>query len=129
MAPEGRTVSPSDDGGYVHDPSRFDEDGERIEGGGPIDGVEESVGASESDVDGDGADWLEDPTHPAEADRTFDWRGWLLVGVIVIAFVIAPLGILLYPPDAGSYLFALILIPLIPALLLAITAVWVTTRP
>ncbi|WP_049926633.1 hypothetical protein [Halopiger goleimassiliensis] len=101
-------MSSSDDGGYVHDPSDFDEDGARR--------------------DDEGDDWVDDPAHPATADREFDWRGWLLVGVIVFAFIIAPGLILLIPPDV-EYRFALIILPLFPALLLALTAVWATTRP
>ena len=101
-------MSSSDDGGYVHDPSAFDEDGSR--------------------QDDDGDDWVEDPAHPAAADREFDWRGWVLVGVIILAFIVAPALILLVPPGT-EYRFALVILPLFPALLLALTAVWATTRP
>jgi hypothetical protein len=107
-------VTPSDDGGYVHDPGAFDEDGERRRDG--------------DDADDADTDWIDEPIHPSAADREFDWRGWILVGVIFIAFVVAPLTILLWPP-ATDYLFALIVIPLVPAVLLAVTAVWATTRP
>lgn len=99
----------SNDDGYVHDPARFD-DGD--------------VAESE-----DGDDWTADPVHPAEADREFGWRGWVLVGVILFAFVVAPVAIVLYPPGGSNYLFALIVLPLLPAVLLGLTAVWATTRP
>ncbi|MEY7851617.1 hypothetical protein AB7C87_20730 [Natrarchaeobius sp. A-rgal3] len=105
-------MTSNDDGGYVHDPSTFDEDGQRRES---------ADGSS-------GNDWIEGPVHPADADREFDWRGWVLVAVIVFAFVVSPLAILLWPPDV-SYLFALLILPLVPAVLLAVTAVWATTRP
>ena len=104
-------MSSSDDGGYVHDPAAFDADGD--EG---------------SDQPADGERSLE-PTHPDAVDREFDWRGWLLVGVIVFAFVIAPVAIYLVPPGADGYRFALLVLPLAPAILLAVTAVWATTRP
>jgi hypothetical protein len=104
-------VTSSDDGGYVHDPGAFDEDGDHRDDGGDEDD-----------------DWVDEPIHPSAADREFDWRGWILVGVIIVAFVVAPLTILLWPP-ATDYLFALIVIPLVPAVLLAVTAVWATTRP
>ena len=110
-------MTSSDDGGYVHDPSRFDEDGSPRAGGGP-----ERDGSDEDD-------WLRDPVHPEAVDREFDWRGWALVGVIVFAFVVSPIAILLYPPEAAGYRFALIILPLAPALALAVTAVWATTRP
>ncbi len=102
-------MSSSDDGGYVHDPSAFDEDGTRQEEAGDD-------------------DWVDDPAHPATADREFDWRGWVLVGVIFFAFIVAPVAIVLWPPGV-SYLFALLILPLVPAVLLAVTAVWATTRP
>lgn len=105
-------MSSSDDGGYVHDPDRFDEDG--------------TAQAADAGADDD---WLRDPVHPEAADREFDWRGWALVGVIVFAFVVCPIAILLYPPEAAGYRFALIILPLAPAVALAVTAVWATTRP
>ncbi|THE66464.1 hypothetical protein D8Y22_02365 [Salinadaptatus halalkaliphilus] len=105
-------MTSSDDGGYVHDPSAFDEDGDR----------QETAGDSGDD------EWVDDPTHPTAAQREFDWRGWVLVGVIVFAFVLSPLAILLWPPGL-NYFVALLILPLLPALILAVTAVWATTRP
>lgn len=99
-------MSSSDDGGYVHDPSAFDGEGRRRP---------------------DETDDAIDAGHPATADREFDWRGWILVGAIVFAFVVAPGAILLIPPDT-NYLFTLIVLPLVPAVLLALIAVWATTR-
>lgn len=104
-------MTSSDDGGYVHDPAAFD-----------------------ADADGDRADERadedsDDPVHPARADREFDWRGWILVGVLCFAFLVAPTAIFLVPPGAEGYRFALLILPLAPAVLLAVTAVWATTRP
>lgn len=110
------TVSSSDDG-YVHEPSRFDDDGEPVDSDG------------ERSVEGDAEDWVDDPIHPSAADREFDWRGWILVGIIAFAFVVAPLLVLFYPPDAEGYLFAMVIVPLAPAVILAAAAVWATTRP
>ena len=138
--PKRSTVSPTDDesgydpdrfddeDGYVHDPDRFDDDGEPArpadrESEGPVN----SAGASEEPVNSAGAS--EEPVHPAEADREFDWRGWTLLAVVFVAFVVSPLAIYLYPPGAYGYLFALIVFPLLPAIVLAITAVWATARP
>ncbi|ADD06279.1 uncharacterized protein Nmag_2723 [Natrialba magadii ATCC 43099] len=111
------TVTSSDDGGYVHDPSAFDGDGTAS--------AENNAGDS---ADETGADWTENPRNPAAVDREFDWRGWVLVGVIIIAFIVAPISILLWPPTL-NYFVALLILPLFPAALLAITAVWATTRP
>ncbi|WP_090376626.1 hypothetical protein [Natronobacterium texcoconense] len=99
-------MTSSDDGGYVHDPSTFDED---------------------SDSRDEDEEWVDDPAHPATADREFDWRGWILVGVMFFAFIVSPAMILLVPPGL-EYRFALIILPLFPAALLALTAVWATTR-
>ncbi|QRV16270.1 hypothetical protein [Haloterrigena salifodinae] len=98
-------MCPSDDGGYVHDPSTFDEGGKRTK----------TAGGS-------------DPPHPDSTDREFDWRGWTVVGMIVLTFIVAPAAITFWPPDVG-YRFALLSLPLFPAVLLALTAVWGTTRP
>ncbi len=103
--------------GYVHDPSGFDEAGT------PVNNDSET-----SDEQGDDS-WLQNPVHPEETDREFDWRGWLLVGVIVLAFIVAPVSILLWPPTGANYFAALMILPLVPALLLAVVAVWATTRP
>ncbi|MFP9190466.1 hypothetical protein [Natronosalvus vescus] len=108
-------MTASDDAGYVHDPDAFDEDGNRR-------------GDEATDRTGDDDAWLEEPIHPESIDREFGRRGWILVGMIVLAFIVAPGMILLIPPDT-SYLFALLIIPLVPAVLLALTAVWATTRP
>ncbi|AGB33134.1 hypothetical protein Natpe_3347 [Natrinema pellirubrum DSM 15624] len=110
MRSKGPIVSSNDDGGYVHDPAAFDaDDGE----------------SDESAADGEGGE----PVHPEAVDREFDWRGWVLVGVLVFAFLIAPTAIYLFPPGAEGYRFALLILPLAPAILLAVTAVWATTRP
>jgi hypothetical protein len=69
-------------------------------------------------------------------DREFDWRGWTLVGMILLAFVVIPVTIF-YVPRAGSvlaatglsYRDAFLFLPLVPALLLGLMAVWATTRP
>lgn len=65
----------------------------------------------------------------APADREFDWRGWTLVATVVLAFVVAPAIILFHPPDALPFFVAYLLLPLAPAVLLGIVAVWATVRP
>ncbi|SEQ94159.1 hypothetical protein [Natrinema salaciae] len=105
-------MTSSDDDGYVHDPAAFDAGGDDERG---------------ADEPSDGAG--DDPAHPATADREFDWRGWTLVGVLCFAFLVAPASIYLVPPGAEGYRFALLILPLAPAIVLAVTAVWATTRP
>ena len=112
-------MSSSDDG-YVHDPSRFDEDGSLRDES--VDEPADETGNVEAD----------EVVYPTAAERTFGWRGWVLVGIIGLAFIVAPALIYLWPVLFGyetSYIFALIVIPLIPAVLLAAAAVWATTRP
>lgn len=99
----GEEAAGSSSDGYVHDPSAFDESGERID-----DAV--------------------DAPHPDAVDREFDWRGWVLVGVLVFAFVVSPLVVYLRPPPLPWWV-ALVVFPLLPAILLGVTAVWATTRP
>ncbi|EMA38328.1 hypothetical protein [Halobiforma nitratireducens] len=105
-------MTSSDDGGYVHDPSAFDEDG-----------------THHDDDRGGDEELSDDPPHPAATNREFGRRGWILVGVMLFAFVIAPVAILLFPPSSDHYRFALLILPLAPAIALAATAVWATTRP
>ncbi|PSP99498.1 hypothetical protein BRC94_07255 [Halobacteriales archaeon QS_5_70_17] len=103
--------------------------------------------------DGDGSGYVHDPDRPdAEADdrdpptdprttrayvegassaESFGRRGWALVGALFVAFVLVP-GIILYLPYAGgairslglTYRDAYLVLPLVPALVLAALAVW-----
>ena len=59
----------------------------------------------------------------AERDDGFDWRGWTLVGVIVVSFLIVPVLVLVRPPVL-PWRVALLVFPLVPAFLLGGTAVW-----
>ena len=62
---------------------------------------------------------------PSEAEeRALGWRGWVLVGATVVAFVGVPLVILFRPPSL-PFLVAYLALPLLPAFLLAALAVWV----
>lgn len=76
-----------------------------------------------------------DPTtvRPDERDRTFDWRGWMLVGAIFVAFLVIPGLIYLYPRVPSTFGLSFwdtyLVLPMIPAVVLGILAVWATTRP
>ncbi|SIR45667.1 hypothetical protein SAMN05421858_2309 [Haladaptatus litoreus] len=59
--------------------------------------------------------------------REFGRSGWILVAVMVIAFIIAPLLIYINPPYL-PFKFAYIVVPLVPAILLGATAVWAAQR-
>jgi hypothetical protein len=61
----------------------------------------------------------------------FGGRGWLLVGVVVLTFLVIPVVVYLYPAAAGGdslpFLVGLIVLPMLPAVLLGLTAVWTMT--
>lgn len=71
--------------------------------------------------------------HPDAVERSFDWRGWALVGAIFVAFLLIPGLIYLYPrvpSDIGlSFWDTYLVLPMIPAVVLGLLAVWATTRP
>lgn len=63
--------------------------------------------------------------------REFGVEGWLLVVGIVVALVAVPLAIYLNARGIVSlpFRFSFLVLPLLPAVLLALLAVWVTTTP
>jgi hypothetical protein len=113
----------SDDGGYVHDPSEFE------------DGADDGDDATASAEAPDGADVAPGDLPRGDA-RDFDWRGWTLVVAILFAFVVIP-AMLYFLPRAQGFVTSLglslrdafLVLPLLPALLLGALAVWATTRP
>lgn len=69
-------------------------------------------------------------------EREFGWRDWVLVGMVVVAFVLVPGALYFLPRAQGvatsvglSLRDAYLVLPLLPALLLGALAVWATTRP
>lgn len=72
---------------------------------------------------------------PGKTDSEFDWRGWMLVGAIVVAFLVVP-SILYLLPTARDAVAALglgfrhtyLVLPLVPAFLLGTIAVWSAVR-
>ena len=61
---------------------------------------------------------------PAGNDE-FGRRGWVLVAGMLVAFVIVPLVIYFRPPGL-PFVVAYLVLPLVPAVLLAALAVWAT---
>ena len=73
---------------------------------------------------------------PRGEDRDFGARGWVLVGMLFLAFGVIPMTIFFLPRAQGvltaiglGYRDAFLVLPLLPALLLGAMAVWATTRP
>jgi len=74
------------------------------------------------------------PERPGTPDQV-DWRGWLLVGLVVFSLLVMPLVVLYIPEIHGligglglSQREADIVFPMIPAIVLGLTAVWATVR-
>lgn len=72
-----------------------------------------------------------EPAAP-DADRRFDWRGWVLVATIAFSFLVVP-GLILAAPEYATSLGlslrdAYLTLPLIPAFLLGAVAVWSAVR-
>lgn len=113
--------------GYVHTPEGVEQKGES-----PSDTAGTTAQPSNTTAttrQAVGLDGEQDVVHPDAVEREFDWRGWVLVAVLFVAFVVAPLTIYLVPPGGEYYFTVLIVMPLVPAILLALVAVWATTRP
>jgi len=71
--------------------------------------------------------------HRTPAERTFDWHGRVLVAAIAVCFLLVP-GVILAYPYVGhrlglSFYHTYLALPMIPAVVLAILAVWATARP
>jgi hypothetical protein len=98
----------SEDEGYVHDPEAF-----RERENGTDTGAEFDATAVEADV----------PDGTETNGDGFDLRGWVLVGVVVVAFLVIPIAILVQPPGVPLWA-ALLALPMLPALLLGAAAVW-----
>lgn len=58
---------------------------------------------------------------------TFGRSGWILVIGIIVSFLLIPTIITLYPPTWVSFRFAFLILPMIPAIGVALLAIWATT--
>ena len=68
----------------------------------------------------------DESSEPEPADREFGRRGWLLLAAMLVAFLVVPAVIYLRPPGV-PFVVAYLVLPLVPAVLLALLAVWATT--
>ena len=60
-------------------------------------------------------------------NRSFGWRGWVLVVAIVASFVVVPTVIVLRPPGL-PYWFSMLILPILPGVVLGVVAVWAAIR-
>ena len=111
-------MSSETDDGYVHRPGEDDPaaDADPVSGSASDDTVKADTGAT------GGA------SLPGPEPTGFGDRGWVLVATVVIAFLVIPGVIYLRPAlpgEAGlSFIVAMLILPLVPAVLLGLTAVW-----
>ena len=61
----------------------------------------------------------------ASGSDEFGRRGWILLVGMLVAFVIVPAIIYVRPPGV-PYVVAYLVLPLVPAVVLALIAVWAT---
>ena len=68
---------------------------------------------------------------PDEPEGEFGSKGWILVGALTLSVLVIPGIIYLYPAapaEAGfSFFAAMLVLPMIPAVLLGLVAVWSMT--
>jgi len=72
-----------------------------------------------------------DPPHdddPASDDAGLGWVGWVLVAAVVLAVLVIPGAIYLWPAGGtvlgAHYRTAMLVLPMVPAVLLGVVAVW-----
>ena len=61
----------------------------------------------------------------ASGSDEFGRRGWILLAGMLVAFVVVPAIIYVRPPGL-PYVVAYLVLPLVPAVVLALIAVWAT---
>jgi hypothetical protein len=118
-------VSSDPDEGYVHRPNEGD----------ASDASPSSPSPASTDAENDAPTPDADPTTdgdraplPGPEPTGFGDRGWVLVATVVLSFLVIPGIIYLRPAlpgEAGlSFIVAMLVLPLAPAVLLGLTAVW-----
>ncbi|MFB6188747.1 MAG: hypothetical protein ABEI57_02585 [Halapricum sp.] len=73
----------------------------------------------------------EPPRKPEATDGAFGWRGWVLVGLLVVSFLVIPWALILLPTAQGdvaglglSWRDTYLVVPTVPALVLGAAGVW-----
>ena len=119
-----------DSSGYVHDPDAFHESEDRT-GDGDNDDVTAVSNETGSAIDNHSEGIpRNDPSPAADVGLTvpgreeFGRRGWILVAVLIISFLVIPWIIIFAPPSALPFEVAFLILPLLPSFLLGTVAVW-----
>lgn len=117
----------SDDEGYVHRPGEVGDDAPDPAGGDAADDVGEADTAAERAEAAAG-----EASGAATTDAAgFGSRGWVLVAVLAACTLVVP-GVIYVRPGILStvgipYIASLLVLPLLPAVALGLTAVWAMT--
>ena len=77
----------------------------------------------------------EPPRHPEAQTDDFGWRGWVLVGVLVVSFLVVPWALIMAPAARDiisslglSWRDTYLAVPMVPAILLGAVGVWTALR-
>jgi hypothetical protein len=68
-----------------------------------------------------------DSRSAAGTSGSLGWRGWVLLAVVAVSFVVVPVVIIWRPPLLPRWV-ALVALPMVPGILLGATAVWAALR-
>lgn len=75
--------------------------------------------------DDDGGTYLHDPVTVADDEDGLDDRqSWVLVVTLVFAGIVAPTVVYVWPPSFLGYRNAYMAVAMVPALILAVVALW-----
>lgn len=77
----------------------------------------------------------EPPRKLAAEEQSFGWRGWVLVGALVVSFLVVPWALILLPTAQGtvtglglSWRDTYLVVPLVPAVVLGLLGVWTALK-
>jgi hypothetical protein len=108
---------------YTHQPGQVDDE----RGGRENDAQRASKNRAVKPRD-ESDDEIVHPNAPVErGEEEWNVRDWALVGVIFLCFIVIPATIYILPP-VRPFRFAYLVLPLIPAILLGLVAVWSAQR-
>ncbi|WP_251328208.1 hypothetical protein [Haloplanus pelagicus] len=69
-----------------------------------------------------------DEPPPDDDPSDLGWAGWVLVGAVVLAVLVVPGSVYLWPAGGSvlgaHYRTAMLVLPMVPAVLLGLVAVW-----
>jgi hypothetical protein len=114
-------------------------DDAETEVGGPADAGAELGDSTDAETEGGDPSTTGGSSPPAavesRAGEGLGWRGWILVGWLVVAMVVAPWGLVFLPELQGvvesvglGLRDAYLVVPMVPALGLGALAVWAAVR-